>query len=93
MKLEQDGPNRDAVGAWIEVRRGDVTMRREATSGGGHVSGQTGWWHFGLGDRDEAEIRVIWPDGAEGDWTWVAADGFYVLARDTEPVAWKPNGR
>lgn len=93
VKLEQDGPNRDAIGAWIEVRRGGVTMRREATSGGGHVSGQTGWWHFGLGDRDEAEIRVIWPDGAEGDWARVAADGFYVLERNAEPIAWEPSGR
>jgi enediyne biosynthesis protein E4 len=93
VKLEQDGPNRDAIGAWIEVRRGDVTMRREATSGGGHVSGQSGWWHFGLGDLDVAEIRVIWPDGMEGDWARVAADGFYVVARDAEPVAWRPSGR
>lgn len=93
VKIEQPGPNRDAIGAWIEVRRGDVTMRREATSGGGHVSGQTGWWHFGLGDLDEAEIRVIWPDGSEGDWARVSADGFYVLARDAEPVAWAPSGR
>ena len=93
VKIEQDGPNRDAVGAWIEVRRDEVTMRREATSGGGHVSGQTGWWHFGLGDEDDAEIRVIWPDGTEGEWSRVAADGFYVLARNTEPVAWEPSGR
>ncbi|MCO6387230.1 CRTAC1 family protein [Aliihoeflea sp. 40Bstr573] len=93
VKLAQDGPNRDAVGAWIEVKRGDVTMRREAPSGGGHVSGQSGWWHFGLGDLDETEIRVIWPDGTEGDWARVAADGFYVLARDDQPRAWEPSGR
>jgi hypothetical protein len=45
----QPGPNRDAIGAWIEVKVGDDTMRRELTVGGGHAGGQLGWVHFGLG--------------------------------------------
>ena len=28
-------------------------MRREITVGGGHASGQNGWWHFGLGDSPQ----------------------------------------
>ena len=45
--------NRDAIGAWIEVRCGDgKVMRREITVGGGHASGELGWRHFGLGDAD-----------------------------------------
>ena len=27
-----------------------TVMRREITVGGGHASGQSGWWHFGLGE-------------------------------------------
>ena len=49
VRLGQPGPNRDAIGAWIEVQVGDATMRRELTVGGGHASGQLGWTHFGLG--------------------------------------------
>lgn len=88
--LRQDGPNRDAIGAWIEVKTGDHVQRREITIGGGHVSGKTGWWHFGLGDQAETEIRVLWPEGEAGDWQRVEADGFYVVERGVAPRAWKP---
>lgn len=85
LALHQDGTNRNAIGAWIEVRTGDLVQRREITSGGGHVSGQLGWWHFGLGAASGAEVRVIWPDGTAGDWAAVKADGFYDLTRSQAP--------
>ncbi len=88
--LRQDGPNRDAVGAWIEVKTGDHVQRREITIGGGHAGGKTGWHHFGLGDQPETEMRVLWPDGVASDWQKVSADGFYVLERGAAPRAWKP---
>ncbi len=89
IRLDQPSPNRDAIGAWIEVRRGDVVARREITSGGGHASGQLGWWHFGLGDATGAEVRVIWPDGTAGDWVAVAANSFHIARRDGVAV-WHP---
>lgn len=88
--LRQDGANRDAVGAWIEVKTGDHVQRREITIGGGHAGGKTGWHHFGLGDQPETEMRVLWPDGVASDWQKVSADGFYVLERGAAPRAWKP---
>lgn len=88
--LRQDGPNRDAVGAWIEVKTGDHVQRREITIGGGHAGGKTGWHHFGLGDQPETEMRVLWPDGVASDWQKVSADGFYVLERGAAPRAWRP---
>ena len=85
------GPNRDAVGAWIEIRcEGTPVMRREVTVGGGHAGGQSGWWHFGLGKIPAAEVRVLWPDGSAGDWQPVDADGFYILKRGEQPLAFKP---
>jgi hypothetical protein len=86
--LEQPGPNRDAVGAWIEVRCEGKTMRREITIGGGHASGQTGWRHFGLGEVTDADVRVVWPDRAASDWQHVAADNLYVLERDKPARLW-----
>lgn len=86
----QDGANRDAVGGWLEVRRGEVVMRRELTIGGGHVSGQSGWWHFGLGDYTQAEVRMIWPDGNEGPWQQVDGPGFYLFDRDQPIRRWQP---
>ncbi len=91
MKLDQPAPNRDAIGAWIEIRcEGAPIMRREITVGGGHAGGQAGWLHFGLGKRTAAEVRVLWPDGSSGDWQPVRADGFYVLKRGEAPVAFTP---
>jgi enediyne biosynthesis protein E4 len=90
VKLEQNGANRDGIGAWIEVKRGDVIIRREITSGGGHASGQLGWWHFGLGAADKAEMRVLWPYAEPGPWQAVLADGFYVLKVGSEPKVWTP---
>ena len=62
-------------------------MRREITVGGGHASGQAGWWHFGLGDSPQAEVRVIWPDGTSGDWQAVDSNNFYILARGNAGAA------
>lgn len=87
----QPAPNQHAVGGWIEVKRADgAAIRRELTVGGGHAGGQLGWWHFGLGAATETEVRVLWPDGTEGPWQKVTADGFYRLARDAAPEAWQP---
>ncbi len=88
VKLEQPAPNQNAVGAWLEVKRGDKVMRREITAGGGHGSGQSGWVHMGLGAMEKAELRVVWPDGTAGEWESLAADGFYVLARGKAAKAW-----
>jgi hypothetical protein len=80
-RLAQPAPNVDAVGAWVEVTAGGRSMRREITVGGGHVSSQAGWIHFGIGAATDAEVRVKWPGG---DWSQpmpVAGDGFYVIDR------------
>jgi hypothetical protein len=86
----QNAANKDAVGGWIEVRLGEKIIRRELTVGGGHASGQSGWWHFGLGNKSSADIRVIWPDGEAGDWQPVQAGSFYILERGRPPQSWQP---
>jgi hypothetical protein len=89
VRLEQPAPNREAIGAWVEIRcDGADAMRREITVGGGHASGQAGWWHFGIGDATDVEARVIWPDGTQGEWQTLAANGFYVLERGKPPRQW-----
>ncbi len=91
VKLSQDGANRDAIGASIEVRcNGSAVTRREITIGGGHASGELGWWHFGLGDGDQAEMRVTWPDGSTTEWKKVAGNSFYVVERGKPARLWSP---
>lgn len=67
--LEQSGPNRSGVGGWIEVATAPdgPWQRREITRGGGHAGGHAGFEHFGLGKAETVYVRVIWPDGQQGD--------------------------
>jgi len=91
VRLEQPGPNVDAIGSWIEVTVGDRTIRREVTIGGGHAGGQLGWIHFGLGEADEARIRVRWSDGQTGSWMDLTANGFATIERGAAaPAIWVP---
>ncbi|WP_103334250.1 CRTAC1 family protein [Pseudotabrizicola formosa] len=78
--LRQPGPNPTGIGAWVEVRTGEHLQRHEITSGGGHVSGIWGPQHFGLGQADTAEVRVIWPDGRISDWRDVPANGVVTVS-------------
>jgi hypothetical protein len=94
LRLTEPGPNRDAVGATVEVQVGDLTMRREVTVGGGHLGGQLGWIHFGLGPSTGARVRVLWPDGEAGPWMTAAVNQFAVIERGSAQVTpWQPAGR
>ncbi|MEO8468573.1 MAG: VCBS repeat-containing protein [Chloroflexota bacterium] len=91
--VEQPGPNRNAIGAWLEARIGDQTVFRELTIGGGHAGGQLGWQHLGLGPADSADIRVHWPDGELGAWVHVQASEFAIIERNaTAARRWLPGG-
>ena len=93
LRLADDGANRDAIGAWVEVSVGDRVMRREVTVGGGHAGGQLGWIHFGIGEADRASVSVTWPNGDEGPAVDVDANTFSILERGAaEPTPWQPPG-
>jgi hypothetical protein len=86
LQLSQDGSNRDAIGSWIEVQSGGRTQTREITIGGGHVSGQLGPTHFGLGPETSAQVRVTWPDGEVGPWLTAMADAPYLVTREPAEI-------
>lgn len=91
VRVTQPGPNRDAIGGWLEVRSGDTTSRRELTIGGGHLSGDLGWVHVGLGAATGADLRVIWPDGETGPWLHADANQFLDVGRgDAILHPWAP---
>jgi hypothetical protein len=93
LDIEQPGPNRNAIGAWVDVRVGDLTVRHEITVGGGHIGGQLGWLHIGLGPATSAQVRVVWPDGVQGPWLPVDGDRFATIHRGASSVqAWSPGG-
>jgi hypothetical protein len=93
LRLTEPAPNRDAIGAWVEVQAGDRTLQREVTVGGGHASGQLGWIHFGLGGARDAQVRVTWPGGEVGPWIPVTANGYVTIDRGaTQAVPWSQQG-
>ena len=93
LDVQQPGANRDAIGAWLEVKIGDSTIRRELTIGGGHVGGQLGWTHIGIGSAGGADVRVTWPDGEVGPWQHVGADRFSIIERGANAAqTWTPGG-
>ena len=93
LRLQDDGPNRDAIGANLEVRFGSQVVRREITIGGGHAGGQLGWIHVGLGDATTAQVRVQWPDGEWGPVEVVSGDSFDLIRRGTDrPIPWTSGG-
>ena len=66
---------------------------REVTIGGGHVSGELGWLHTGIGSASEAEVRVHWPDGSVSPSMTMNADSRATITRgESSPTPWTPEG-
>ena len=50
------------------------------------------WLHAGLGEADEADVRVQWPDGEVGPWMTVASGQLVTIERGAAtPVPWQPS--
>jgi hypothetical protein len=79
---KQTGVNPNAVGAWVEVRTGDLVQSVEVTVGGGHAGGKALPLHFGLGNATSAEMRVIWPDQTTTHWQPVKIGALNKIVRD-----------
>ncbi len=81
VEASQAGTNPDGVGAIVELRSNTRAWTQEITVGGGHAGGSAGPLHFGMGDAETAEIRVIWPDGQESEWQPVTSNSRITIAR------------
>lgn len=79
--VRQKESNINAIGTFIEVRIGDRIITRERTVGGGHAGGIALPDHFGLGEAETVEVRIIWPDGAITDWQTLTANRQWILTR------------
>jgi enediyne biosynthesis protein E4 len=64
IRLAGEGGNRDAVGAVVSAKAGDVAQRRVVAAGDSYLSTSVKELTFGLGAAKQIEaIEVIWPDG------------------------------
>jgi hypothetical protein len=65
MRLVGTRSNRDAIGALVKIRSGNLVQWDRVRTGGSYISGNDPRLHFGLGDNSIADsIEVQWPSGA-----------------------------
>jgi hypothetical protein len=83
LTLEQDPPNRDAVGATVEVHSADgVRIGRVRAGGTGFGSGAPGPVHIGLGGQgDPVTVVVRWPDGTSSTLAEVPVRAYHRVVR------------
>ncbi len=94
LELQNGKINRNAVGAKIAIKTGNLTQTRTIQVGGGHASGQAGFVHVGLGVAERASIRIKWPDGEWSHQYRVFANNFVVVRKNSrEPLYWYPPGK
>jgi hypothetical protein len=66
--LQGRAPNRDAIGAWIELVAGGQTQRRQVMPSRSYLSQVELPVTFGLGSTDRIDaLRIRWPDGSVQD--------------------------
>ena len=75
IRLKGPVPNRDAIGARVEVVAGGVTRQRQVMPTRGYLSQVELPLTFGLSNSDKADlVRIHWPDGTRQELRDVAAD-------------------
>jgi hypothetical protein len=80
IRLVGKGGNRDAIGAVVTARSGDLTQSRLVRSGTSYLSQNDFRLHFGLGKVAKVDvIEVRWPDGSTTQRSAVAANQELVI--------------
>ena len=75
VRLTGTAVNRDAIGAWVEVRTGDTVQRRQVMPSRSYLSQVEPVLTFGLGVADRVDrVDVFWPDGSRQSLDRVAID-------------------
>jgi len=91
IELKQNGVNRQAIGARLVIKTGNLTQTRTVSVGGGHAAHANGFVHVGLGVATRAVVRVRWPDGSWSHEYRVFANQHAVLDRDAASASyWYP---
>lgn len=82
VKLTGTTVNRDAIGAWVEVRIGDTVQRRQVMPSRSYLSQVEPVLTFGLGAADHLDsLEVFWPDGSRQSLDRVSVDSLLLLTQ------------
>jgi len=96
VRLNQPAPNRDAVGARLDIHAAGRHMVREVLAGQGFISQHTGAGvHAGLGNAARIDSLIVrWPDGQVERYVGLDADQHLVIGKgrgvDAPPLAAQP---
>jgi hypothetical protein len=85
IRLQQEGGNRDGLGAWIGLERAkQPTLWRRVRTDGSYLSAGDVRAHFGLGSSASVSgVLVRWPDGMRERWARLEGDRVTTLRRGT----------
>ena len=84
LELRGKAPNREAIGARVELTAGGVTQRRQVMPTRSYLSQVERVLTFGLGDTDRVDsVKIVWPDGSEQTLGGVEVDGLRVVEQDS----------
>lgn len=79
--------NRDALGARIQLKAGELSQIREIAGGGSYLSQSDLRANFGLGARKRIDkIEISWPSGRRQTFVDVEGDRFYVVEEDKDQL-------
>ena len=82
VKLTGTGANRDAIGAWVELRAGDMLQKRQLMPTRSYLSQVEPVITFGLGDLDRVDsLEVLWPDGSRQAVTGIKVDSLLEITQ------------
>lgn len=66
LRLQGTKSNRDAIGARVKLKAGNLTETREVNGGNGFESQSTRTLHFGLGNAKKIDrVEILWPSGTK----------------------------
>jgi enediyne biosynthesis protein E4 len=63
LKLAGTRGNRDAIGAWIQVKTSEGILTRQVMPAKGYLSSSELPVTIGLGNADPEAVEIIWPGG------------------------------
>jgi hypothetical protein len=93
LKLIGKQCNRDAIGAWVELKLPDHTLWRQVMPTRGYLSQTELPVAFGLGKADRVEGVVIhWPDGSQQKLEEVQVDAAHTVEQAAAPASYAPQG-
>jgi hypothetical protein len=87
IRLKGRAPNREAIGARVEVHAAGRVQVGVVRRGGGFLSASDAALHFGLGEAASVDRVVVrWPDGTTGRYNDLAVDATLVLRQGEDGV-------